>query len=129
MFGSPPDVPGECNARLCLGDDHGDGVATIRCTLPKGHTGKHQERCRESEEAPDTRNVEVTWEGDERIQQAWWAWLGAIADDPNDRIDWSDMPDDFKWESVWRVMQEFDHQGRSASNDQRIQAILEAGCV
>ncbi len=41
--GPPPDVPGECNARLSLGDDYGDNSCTIRCKLVEGHDGDHCE--------------------------------------------------------------------------------------
>lgn len=43
MFGKPPDVEGECNAWLLIGDDYGDNQATMRCGLPVGHEGDHKE--------------------------------------------------------------------------------------
>lgn len=57
MFGAPPDKPDECNARLFLGDDYGDGTCTIRCKLPPGHEGPHKEK---------TNRCLITWEKDER---------------------------------------------------------------
>lgn len=44
MYGPPSDVEGECNARLYIRDDFGDNHATMRCQLPEGHEGKHQEK-------------------------------------------------------------------------------------
>ena len=57
MFGPPEDVPGECNARLEIGDDYGDNVATMRCQREPGHEGKHRE------EYPDADGniVTVQW--------------------------------------------------------------------
>ena len=43
MYGPPKDVPGECNARLEIGDDYGDNTATIRCSQEPGHEGRHRE--------------------------------------------------------------------------------------
>ena len=34
----------ECNRRMSIGDDMGDNEASIRCQLPKGHSGPHQEQ-------------------------------------------------------------------------------------
>jgi hypothetical protein len=61
MFGKPKDVEGECNAHLMLGDDHGDGEATIRCGLPEDHEGHHTETFMRHE-----RPVTITWVHDER---------------------------------------------------------------
>lgn len=61
MFGSPEDVPGECNARLFIADDFGDNTATIRCKLPMGHGGGHEERFMR-----DDNEVFITWPHDER---------------------------------------------------------------
>lgn len=36
MFGPPEDKPGECNARLFIGDDFGDNTTTMRCGLAPG---------------------------------------------------------------------------------------------
>jgi len=60
-MGPPNDVPGECNARLFIGDDFGDNSATMRCSLVPGHDGSHEKRYGE----PGARIV-VTWEKDER---------------------------------------------------------------
>lgn len=57
-FGPSEDVPGKCNARLFLGDDYGDGTCTMRCGLPEGHEGEHQE---------DFGRGTVTWKKDERF--------------------------------------------------------------
>ena len=57
MFGPPEDVPGECNARLGIGDDYGDNTATMRCQLQPGHEGLHQE-----EFEANGGKVIVTWE-------------------------------------------------------------------
>ena len=137
MNGPPEDKPAECNARLYLADDYGDGTATIRCTLPEGHEGKHREVCRENEEAPNTRNVEVTWEGDERIQRAWWEWEGAASDIVGEGYDWLDMPESFPWKAVWDTVQEFKRreegmgyegvEAYDAFDVEKQQAIYEAG--
>jgi hypothetical protein len=58
MFGPQPDVPGECNARLYIGDDYGDNYATIRCQLKPGHGGPHGEEY-EVQDKP----VVITWFG------------------------------------------------------------------
>lgn len=58
-FGEPDDVPGQCNAHLYVGDDHGDNHATMRCSLPKEHDGRHQEIFRQE-------TATITWEKDER---------------------------------------------------------------
>lgn len=39
----PKDVSGECNAHIYIGDDWGDGTATFRCDLPKGHKCQHRD--------------------------------------------------------------------------------------
>jgi hypothetical protein len=56
--GPPKDVPGECNARLHIGDDYGDNRATMRCGLTPGHVGAHREEF-ERRKKP----VVVTWFG------------------------------------------------------------------
>jgi hypothetical protein len=61
-FGEPPDVPGECNARLYIGDNFADNHATMRCRLAPKHTGKHRE---EYMPGPSQRVV-VEWDLDER---------------------------------------------------------------
>jgi len=61
----PEDVPGECNARLYIGDDHGDNRATMRCTLPEGHESRHQESWAEDEKL-GAHHCTVTWLGDDR---------------------------------------------------------------
>lgn len=59
MFGKPKDVPGQCNARLFLGDNYGDGTCTIRCQLLLNHEGFHQEITGEDP-------VIITWKHDQR---------------------------------------------------------------
>lgn len=60
-MGTPEDVNGECNAHLYIGDDYGDSHATIRCQLPQGHTGPHQERYRH-----EPQRVTVEWTLDDK---------------------------------------------------------------
>jgi hypothetical protein len=70
MDGPPKDVPGQCNARLFVGDDYGDNTATFRCPLPEGHDGEHVERFSQRNEAdPDKPSgmVTVTWHYDDRM--------------------------------------------------------------
>ncbi len=55
----PDDVPGDCNARCYVGDNHGDTHATFRCTLLPGHWGRHSEEFREG-------TAKLEWEKDER---------------------------------------------------------------
>ena len=62
MFGKPADVEGECNAHLYLADDYGDNEATVRCQLPKGHEGWHEEVGRNG-------TVKITWEKDEKTKE------------------------------------------------------------
>lgn len=78
MWGPPPDVEGECNARLRIADDYGDNVGTMRCQRPVGHEGPHQERWRLDRER-GAHNCTVTWEGDDRD------------DDPYDDLDEEDL--------------------------------------
>ena len=59
--GKPDDVEGECNAHLYLGDDYGDNECTMRCHLPKGHSGLHEEKGRQK-----TNPFTITWRDDER---------------------------------------------------------------
>ena len=61
MWGKPRDVEGECNAHLYIGDDYGDGVATMRCQLPDGHDGPPREQFQRN-----GKPVIVTWHNDER---------------------------------------------------------------
>lgn len=56
MFGKPKSVEGKCNARLYIGDDHGDNSATMMCQLGPGHEGKHVEVWREGK-------AKVEWDG------------------------------------------------------------------
>lgn len=65
MFGKPEDRPGECNAWLELADDYGDNEATIRCQLPAGHEGPHQEKFKRT----SSGEVFITWERDERVEE------------------------------------------------------------
>ena len=60
--GEPPDVEGECNAHLYIGDNFGDNHATMRCALKPGHEGNHVETY---ERIPEQR-VTVSWTMDEK---------------------------------------------------------------
>ena len=62
LFGPPKDVPGECNARLSIGDDYGDNAATMRCSLSPGHDGLHQEKFKSN-----GGQVIVTWEKADQV--------------------------------------------------------------
>lgn len=61
MFGPPEDVPGDCNARLYIGDDYGDNRATMRCAEPAGHEPPHCEVF-----GGGQQHAVVTWTEDER---------------------------------------------------------------
>lgn len=63
--GEPNDVPGQCNARLYIGDDYGDNTATMRCQLAPDHQGPHTESFTREEE-DEGGFVCITWERDER---------------------------------------------------------------
>ena len=63
MFGSPEDVEGECNARLFLRDDYGDGTTTVQCKLLPDHEGLHEERFERSDDL-----VIITWAKDESFK-------------------------------------------------------------
>ncbi len=66
MYGTPKDVEGECNAHLYISDDYGDNHATMRCQLPSGHDGEHQEIFKRYD-----KPVVVRWSVDERaIEEA-----------------------------------------------------------
>lgn len=58
-WGDPDDVEGECNAHCYIGDNYGDGTATMRCKLPKDHEGLHREEFRAG-------TCVLTWKDDER---------------------------------------------------------------
>jgi len=62
-----PDVPGCCNARLYIGDDHGDNEATLLCQFPAGHPGRHKaEFQRKTFLPPGSQTVAIVWERCER---------------------------------------------------------------
>jgi hypothetical protein len=61
MFGEPKDAANECNARLFIADNYGDGSATIRCQLAPNHEGLHKE-----EFEREGGLVTITWVADER---------------------------------------------------------------
>jgi hypothetical protein len=61
MFGEPGDVDGQCNARLFIGDNYGDGTATMRCQRAPSHEGLHKEEFERKGGA-----VTITWIADER---------------------------------------------------------------
>jgi len=65
-YGEPEDVPGQCNAHLYISDDFGDNHATIRCQLPPGHEGPHQEKFNRVEAG----TCSVCWEHSERLDAA-----------------------------------------------------------
>jgi hypothetical protein len=64
MFGEPKDTVGNCNARMWIADNYGDGSATMRCQLPLGHVGLHTEKFLRGDEGE--HEVTVTWPHDER---------------------------------------------------------------
>jgi len=59
LWNSYPDVPGQCNAHCYIGDNYGDGSATMRCALEPNHEGCHKEIFRDG-------TCILTWEKDER---------------------------------------------------------------
>ena len=61
MFGEPQDEESECNARVFIADNYGDGSATIRCQLAPNHEGLHKE-----EFDREGGTVTITWVTDER---------------------------------------------------------------
>jgi hypothetical protein len=61
MFGEPTDESDECNARLFLADNYGDGTTTMRCQRSPHHEGLHQEQFERS-----GHMVTITWVVDER---------------------------------------------------------------
>jgi hypothetical protein len=63
MFGEPQDVEGECNARVFIADNYGDGCATIRCQLALEHNGMHREQYKR-----DSGTVTIAWVTDERAR-------------------------------------------------------------
>jgi hypothetical protein len=65
MFGEPKDIKGNCNARLYIADDYGDGHATMLCELKLGHPGPHKETFRDTPHGPAV----LTWSHDERWSQ------------------------------------------------------------
>jgi hypothetical protein len=44
MFGPPKDVPGECNARLSIGDDYGDNAASRHTRTRQPQRMRHTPR-------------------------------------------------------------------------------------
>lgn len=69
-YGEPPDINGACNARLHLGDTHGDNHSTFVCQLEPCHDGPHQEQCRQVDEKGTAGNVTVQWDLDEEPRYA-----------------------------------------------------------
>jgi hypothetical protein len=67
-----PEVPETCQAVLYIGDDHGDNHATMRCQLPHGHEGRHQE---EYEPGIEGQKVTVTWTKDDGELEKRTDWL------------------------------------------------------
>ncbi len=79
MYGEPKDVDGECNARLSIADDAGDGSGTMRCQLETGHEGSHREVYNRLIVSYDDEpmseagaEVVVTWYGCEREERQKW---------------------------------------------------------
>jgi hypothetical protein len=64
-YGEPPDINGACNARLHLGDNHGDNHITFVCQLEPCHDGPHQEMSRQVDEKGTTGSVTTLWDFDE----------------------------------------------------------------
>ncbi len=64
-YGEPNSVPGECNARLHIGDNFGDNHATMRCQLEPGHEGQHRERY----ETETNGEIIVTWDRCEHAKE------------------------------------------------------------
>lgn len=63
-------VPGKCNAKVCVGDDYGDGSRTLFCQLSPSHLGRHEFCFGEDPDCPETKRshkVEITWLGDDNI--------------------------------------------------------------
>lgn len=65
MHFGPKDQPDQCNARLFLGDDHGDNSCTFRCQLPPEHKGQHREKFKRQYSSGG--RVSITWAKDERV--------------------------------------------------------------
>lgn len=106
MYGPPDDVPGECNARLVIGDDYGDNSCTFRCTLPEGHDGEHQEESRSDKPPPGARKAVMRWEGDDRITDVWGEWcscLWLLAEGQDSEWGPPVMPPD--WAAKWKDFQ------------------------
>lgn len=106
MYGAPDDVPGECNARLHLGDNFGDGTCTCRCTLEPDHDGPHQELSRHglmSEDSLAPHHIVIQWQGDARIEDTWDRYRSAkfhAAGVPEDWDGWDEqMPSDWDWKA------------------------------
>jgi hypothetical protein len=66
MFGEPKDTENECNARLFIADNYGDGTATMRCQLVPGHDGPHKEEFSRDKDSDEANTVVITWTRDER---------------------------------------------------------------
>lgn len=67
MFGEPPDIEHECNARVFIADNYGDNRSTMRCQLAPNHDGPHKEQF-ECERDDGNNIVVVTWTKDERTR-------------------------------------------------------------
>lgn len=65
--GEPDDVPGECNARLYIGDNFADNHATMRCSLEKGHEGLHFEKYK----SQGSGKVIISWENHDETEDRW----------------------------------------------------------
>ena len=93
MDGEPADVDGECNARLFIGDNYGDGTATMRCQRAPGHEGLHQEQFKRT-----GGPVTITWTGDERqkCDHGCGQWAHQHSDD-HERAQCPKYQDDHVW--------------------------------
>lgn len=110
MYGAPQDVPGECNARLYLGDDYADGTCTCRCTLLEGHDGRHREETRPTVScSTDAHQVTIEWDGDDRIEETRDRFISECwdtsADNPEEWPPQPTLPDDWDWKAQWRKYQ------------------------
>lgn len=97
MYGEPKDVEGECNAHLYIGDNYGDGHATMRCQLPDGHDGPHRERYSHRGLDGEPGPVEITWEKDDRC---WHEWIELATDEGKEtflKIGGDDGEKDLSW--------------------------------
>lgn len=63
-------APARCDALLVFYDDTGVNPVTCSCAEPLGHAGRHGERGRCGDDGPQSHDVAITWEGDDRSKAA-----------------------------------------------------------